>query len=543
MEKLSRDWGVQDQDVPSEAQQEKGWFGSIARVLVNFLVLMVVFGIPYSQEPLYTDNQNTKFLQGLAQAGLGQLQNDWLANTIDPLPAFTFLVRITYQVFGEYGFYLYALIAYGIYAYSLVAIAALLFNINRSLQRYLGFLVVFVSAHAMRLEIRDLNFRFHRHLHYGLADQYVLGHYFQPSLFGVLILLSIYVFLRHQPFRAVILLAIAATFHPAYLPSAAILTLAYMGILGWEQRSLWKPLGIGTVAFVGVFPVFLYMTWVFRPTTAELWQRSQDIIVNFRIPHHSLPELWLPTLSAVVQITMMVGALYVIRKTRLFWIMMLPFGTATILVLFQLVIGNDTLAFTAPWRVSAFLMPLSLTVLLAQGVNTLANRYGDRLKIPKRRLAGWGIALLTILVLGGVMNQTEEFINVDETDAMLSFVKTTYQPGETYMVPVRRDKFWLNEKLWRFRLLTGAPIVINAKSHPYKDVEVIDWFERVDRVSEFYDERPAERCDVLVNDLLPNYPITHVVMPNTRRDLECDRIEKIYEDTYYDVYSIVRNSP
>ena len=58
----------------------------------QIFILGLIFGISYTQYPLYTSNQHTKFLQGLAKAGNGYLNKDWLANTLDPLPAFTFLV-------------------------------------------------------------------------------------------------------------------------------------------------------------------------------------------------------------------------------------------------------------------------------------------------------------------------------------------------------------------------------------------------------------------------------------------------------------------
>ena len=50
-----------------------------------FLFWSICFGIAFTQWPLYSENQNTKFLQGLATAGMGYLSNDWLANTIREL--------------------------------------------------------------------------------------------------------------------------------------------------------------------------------------------------------------------------------------------------------------------------------------------------------------------------------------------------------------------------------------------------------------------------------------------------------------------------
>ena len=60
-----------------------------------YLLLTLVFSTAYTQSPLFTSNQNQYFLHGLAHAGYGYLHEDWLANTLDPTPVFSFLVEIT----------------------------------------------------------------------------------------------------------------------------------------------------------------------------------------------------------------------------------------------------------------------------------------------------------------------------------------------------------------------------------------------------------------------------------------------------------------
>ena len=88
----------------------------------KFALLPVVFSFSYLQLPLYSGNQNTYFLQGLAKGDLGFLSKDWLANTIDPVPVFSFLVRITFSYLQEYLFYLYSLVLLGVYICSMLGI-------------------------------------------------------------------------------------------------------------------------------------------------------------------------------------------------------------------------------------------------------------------------------------------------------------------------------------------------------------------------------------------------------------------------------------
>lgn len=497
-------------------------------------VTTLIFAIAFTQDPIYVSNQTTKFLQGLAQAGLGNLQEDWLANTIDPLPVFTFLVRWSYTLFGKFIFYVYPLAIFGIYVYSLTSIAAKLFRINDSVSKFLVFFTLFIAAHGIRGELFGVKLAF---LYEGLAEQYIIDHYFHPAVFGVLMPLSMYLFWTRKPIWAIVLLAIAATIHPAYLPSAAILTLSYM-LVSWQRHHDWKPpLAIGALAFVGVLPVFLYMTLTFQPTTAELFQQSQDILVNVRIPHHSLPQRWLYSGGAVLQVAMMAGAIYLARRTELFWMLLLPFLSAVGLTLVQIGLSSDSLAFTAPWRVSAFLMPVSLVILLAALVTWIFQHWPEATTRHQRAIALGACVVITGILIGNVFDQVEKFQASDPGRAMMDHVRNTHQPGETYLIPDGIEAYLDLEYLWKFRLYTGAPILANVKSHPYKDVEVIEWFNRIQLVEQFYYGSQGRRCNVL-NEICNQYNVTHVVFPVRRRNLECPGLITAYEDENYRVYSI-----
>ena len=69
--------------------------------LLTFISWAFVFAVIYAQSPLYTSNQNQYFIHGLASAGYGYLQQDWLANTLDPTPVFSFLVKWGYTLPGN----------------------------------------------------------------------------------------------------------------------------------------------------------------------------------------------------------------------------------------------------------------------------------------------------------------------------------------------------------------------------------------------------------------------------------------------------------
>ncbi|MDJ0554095.1 MAG: hypothetical protein QNJ68_06595 [Microcoleaceae cyanobacterium MO_207.B10] len=491
----------------------------------QIFILGLIFGISYTQDPLYTSNQHTKFLQGLSEANLGYLDKDWLANTLDPLPAFTFLVQITYTYFHENFFYFYYILIFGTYIYSMLGIASVIFQINTRLKLLIYFLLI-LTIHCLQIRIFDL--KTHVHLHYGLAEQYILGGYFQPCTFGALIIFSIYAFLRKKPFLAILALGIAATFHPTYLPSAALLTLAYMILTYKNENNLQKSLFIGTFSFILVLPVVSYMTITFKPTSPELFQISESLLVN-RIPHHSFPDIWLTEPTAPIQILVVAIALYILRKTRLFFILFFPFTTAVILTIIKIFSSSNTLAFLTPWRVSAFLVPISTCMILAYILAVVFDRYNLWIRQYKKPIEIFSVVAIYLFILSGVGIQLEKLtINRKDTPIIMEYVKENKQPGETYLIPIASGKFV------DFRIVTGAPILINLKSHPYKDIEVIEWHDRLLMAQQFYDNSGIAKCEALQN-LIDKYRISHVIVKNDD-SFECSGVEKTYIDNLYQIY-------
>ncbi len=160
------------------------------------------------------------------------LGEDWLANTADPTPIFSLLVAATLRLFNsEALFFVYYAMLMGIYFFSLFGIISQIFHL-RSRRLTTGLLITaIIVLHStvfryllQRLFGGDWPYLFEG----GVAGQRLLGPVFQPSSFGVFLLLSVYLYLTDKKSLAVLSAALAATFHPTYLLSAAALTLAYL---------------------------------------------------------------------------------------------------------------------------------------------------------------------------------------------------------------------------------------------------------------------------------------------------------------------------
>ncbi|MGB3532941.1 MAG: DUF6798 domain-containing protein [Microcoleaceae cyanobacterium] len=498
--------------------------------LLKILGLGILFGFSYVQKPLYTSNQNTKFLQGMAEAGYGYLDQDWLANTLDPLPVFSALVQFTHAYLLPEFFYIYYWILCGFYVYSLMGISAIIFNLKSDYEKLIYF-VLLVAVHCLEINIFD--FETHIHLHYGVAQQYILGPYFQTSNFGVFIIFSIYLFLSHQYTASILALTIAATIHPTYLPTAALLTLSYL-LIRYQNREKLKPIiSMGFLSLALVLPVVIYMTLIFSETSAEIAEKATTLLIN-RIPHHSLPEIWLNWVAGI-QITIIILAIFLVRQHQIFLILFIPFTLATILTLAQVFTQSETLAFLTPWRVSAVLVPLSTSLIIAACLRKIFAQYHHFFSDNQRIIHYFFIASLATFVIVGMGDQQKELNRQHSHDSVMAFVKQNKTEDDLYLVPHTSGNFI------PFRLQTGAAILINQKSHPYKDIEVIEWHQRLMMAQQFYgpEFRPT-RC-LTLEKIVTHYRVNHVILEQGD-SLECSGWDNIYTDELYQVYRLLTGS-
>ena len=491
------------------------------RQILLFIFWSIAFGIAFTQWPLYSENQNTKFLQGVAAAGMGYLESDWLANTIDPLPVFSTLVFLTYRFATPLFFYVYHALLLGIYLYSLGAVGSYVFPLKKRAVGLPLFYVIIIALHSGLLppfSLPVMGTSLGWLLQAGVANQYLFNPVFQPSTFGVLLILSILLFLKDRPYWAAASAATAAVIHSTYLPGAAALIVAYVLLHFWQERDVAKSLGIGFLALGLVLPILLYNAILLGPTSAELWARSQEIIVNFRIPHHSIPAVWVND-TVYVKIGIVLVALLLTIRTRLFPILLISFVFALGLTALQMRIDNDTLAFVAPWRVSVFLVPLSTSLIIAFLLSMIFAPAARAIESGK--VVGWTICLILLLALvwRGSQAIQESFRARAESDTakLWQFAKDTKQPEDVYLVPTHMAEF---------RLETGVPVVVTFKSHPYKDVEVIEWQDRVVAVNDFYASISCEGIESMAS----RYGVTHVVLERAQFFDGCNSITNIHVD-------------
>lgn len=512
--------------------------------MASLIWIAALFAIAYAQSPLFTSNQNQYFLHGLARAGYGSLDQDWLANTADPTPLFSTLVEYTARLTSWFPiFYLYYAVLLGIYIASLMSIAARLFNLDSHPLGKLSLFTVLVFIHSAGWRFalsRGLGINWTYVLEDGVADQRLLGPVFQPSAFGVLLLLAIALFLRRRLAWAVACLVLAASLHPTYLLSAALLTAVFLGLWVVERRAWKQALLLAILALLGVAPILANTAAAFGGDPA-LAAAARHLLVAARIPHHAVVAQWLDA-TAAVKLILVAAALGILWRraapaapggdhrpgeTRwLAWILTAAVFTALSLTLAQVITRSDALALIFPWRISTWVVPLSVTITLAAGLTGLLQQPALQNASIRPVLASLCILAVFLSVLvGGVRFKLDLERKAAQPERRVeSFVRQRLEPGQVYLTPV---------KLQDFRLETGAPVYIDFKSIPYQAADVLEWRRR-ERLADGFFKFPG--CDQL-EMFAAQEGITHAVLP-AEEPLSCSSVAVIYQDDSYRVLDL-----
>ncbi len=471
---------------------------------LGVLALGLVFDLAYEKWPLYTSNENTYLLHGLALAGRGFLREDWLARTADPTPVFSALAALTARLLPERAFLVEHAFLTGLYTWALTSIVVAWHARERRRDpariksAAIALAAVLIVLHSSALErlgkLPDAvgGLPVSRYFHEGVAYQYILGHMFQPSVFGVFLPLSISLYLRGKPRAAVLAATTAALFHPTYILGALSLDAAFILLTLRKRRRVAEPRHLALTAALSLLPIVLYALITFRATTPATQQEAQRLIAHARIPFHALPSRWLDK-GAYPQLGLVVLGLIFARRSRLLVLLLVPLVIAVALTLVQIASPRDALALLFPWRISIFLVPIASALILGYLV----------VKLHAHRFHRWVCAVLVLSSLFAIVPgapAAERAFAPPDPSALITAVVSGRAPGQIYLVPVGMD---------RFRIEAGVPIFVDQKSHPYKDVEVLAWSRRLDLARAFYSGGDCAK----LGDLRDHQGITHVVLP------------------------------
>jgi hypothetical protein len=496
------------------------------------VALAALFALSMSVYPLYHSDQLIYFLHALAKAGYGHLGEDWAAKLPSPYPPFDALVYVTYAYLHPGLFYVYLLIAMGIYAAMLVGIPAVALRPAPGRSALLIAAALLVALHSQPLDglIEDLRVLRPITFYHGLGGQYLITTQFIPSSFGVLLLLSIFLFLRERPYLAAVAIAVGVTFHPAMMLVGATLMTAYMAEMALRQKRPGRALAVGLVALLLTVPILLHSIAAVKPTSPALFTQAQEIFRFVRTPKSQDPRMWL-TAATGVKLILVCAALWLMRRTPLLTIMGIPFAVGLVLTLVQIATGSNDLALLVPWRVMAVLVPLATALLLTSGVCAVMRRIGDRQAWLRSAFVAAALLALALAVWAGGRETLERFDRGPLNDPQLNafdYVRHHTATGELYLIPPDMESF---------RLGTGAPVLVDFKVFPLHDVDILEWYKRLQLARRYYDADAAE-ARTLLEQLRREYGVTHVVFHASKKLPAAPDLRAVFANRAIAVYRI-----
>jgi hypothetical protein len=306
--------------------------------------------------------------------------------------------------------------------------------------------------------------------------------------------------------------------------------LAYCLVTWRDTRSLRRPVLFGLLALTLVTPIVLYVAIILGPTGPDNFAEAQRILVQQRVPHHALLEAWLDT-TVIVKLALIGLALIVARSTHIGRVLALASAAGLLLTSLQVLTGSATLALLFPWRISAVLVPASVG-LLSGWIARRATSDLQPMGKTWQQIVSIG-CVITVFVLttagtvGFLLQRAERSVNL--AAGMIRFVGEHTHSGDIYLIPTG---------LQEFRLATGAPALVDRKSIPYLDVDVIEWSDRMRIAGWFYRDLPGEVDCSLLDELAEGYGVTHVVLNETLLNLPCAQFHEVYRDSHYAVHAL-----
>jgi hypothetical protein len=114
---------------------------------------------------------------------------------------------------------------------------------------------------------------------------------------------------------------------------------------------------------------------------------------------------------------------------------------------------------------------------------------------------------------------------------MLRYIDAHKAPADIYLIPNRDIVFD------KFRLETGAPAFVNWKSHPYKDLEVLEWSRRNDLADKIY-AASAKDLPALLDELHGHYQVTHLIAKKHSELDTCPLLKPVFSDLAFTLYRI-----
>ena len=458
----------------------------------------------------YFSNQNVYLFQAYILNNPNILQNDWLSTTKDGnyiFSQFTFFLM-------EINEYLPKLINKFFEIIFFYFLLKIILNNEEKNNLILISIILILSVIAYYLGV-GFN---------GIKNQHILGEVYQPSIFNVFFIPSIYFFLRKNFYLSIIFLAVPPLFHPSIIPTTMVLGFIYTLLI--IRNDLKK-----TVFFL-LFGIFLISPSIFfafksQLSTTEDLRIAHDILANFRVPHHS-DISFLGKRDIVSFLILIFGSLLCSNKNLK---LILILGLTYILISLFLVsyLQSNTIKLMFLHRLNVLLIPIAYFVIIKEIYTFFDNKINLSIKIEKFKKLSQSLfyLVITILFLIGLninINANKNFIQKSK------LVETFTNSKDIWLV--QSIKSLKPDIVSQLRLNFSQPLFVDFKTHPSHPKDVIEWKKRIDLADSFFNSKSIEEFNYNLKEILRISKIDFILFSKSHLEIIKCKNKKKFVDNY-----------
>lgn len=481
----------------------------------NFLFLSIFFALSIGQYPFFEEN-HVHLLRSLANNDIDKLSNDWLANQTDHVPLFTFVSTYLIKFFSLKAINILHIFLSIIYALSIYLISKkVIFKNLHGKLTIIWFLLLFIIFK----EKSFVN---------GVAGQYLLNPAFQPSTFGILFLSGWLFFIYKKEYIAIFLVILAAAIHPTYLLQAFFLISGFLFYLLFKKKYKFF-FKVSIISLILVSPIALYIFSNFILYDPQINYEAQKIQSEIRIPHHAHIKFWFSSKDIQTLILIILALVIGFKNLRFFIPLMIVFLMTLFLSIYQFYTSNNFLGLLFPWRSSVYIVPLCSMIILSNILKIIYSKYLLSYTHIYRVLQLISITLILTLTFIG-FKITVNSLNSENLNFPIS--------NEIKKNKIDIERILIPTNLQRIRLNSGLPIFVDWKATPFRNDEVIEWYERIKLSKSFFGTQELNIQNELLLKIIEKEYISHILIRDYEGNHILDNCNLIFKKNDYLFYDI-----
>ena len=458
----------------------------------------------------YFSNQNVYLFQAYILNNTNILQNDWLSTTKDGnyiFSQFTFFLM-------EINEYLPKLINKFFEIIFFYFLLKIIFNNEEKNNLILISIILILSVIAYYMGV-GFN---------GIKNQHILGEVYQPSIFNVFFIPSIYFFLRKNFYLSIIFLAVPPLFHPSIIPTTMVLGFIYTLLI--IRNDLKK------TTFFLLFGIFLISPSIFfafksQLSTTEDLRIAHDILANFRVPHHS--DISFLGKRAIVSFLILIFGSLLCSNKNLKFILIL--GLTYILISLFLVsyLQSNTVKLMFLHRLNVVLIPIAYFVIIKEIYTFFDNKINLSIKIEKFKKLSQSLFYLVITILFLISLNIN--INTNKNFIQKSKLVETFTNSKDIWL-VQSIKSLKPDIVSQLRLNFSQPLFVDFKTHPSHPKDIIEWKKRIDLADSFFNSKSIEEFNYNLKEILRISKIDFILFSKSHLEIIKCKNKKKFVDNY-----------